>query len=150
MSGFTTITCGTCKEEFAIKTELYNVLRRNQQTFYCPHGHKRYYPLGPTEEDKLRQERDRLTQQLAQKDDAIAAERRRGDSLRDQRDYEQRRVAAAKGQVTRLKNRAAAGVCPCCNRSFQNLQRHMAHQHPGFPTEKQEADNVVLLKGAKS
>lgn len=25
-----------------------------------------------------------------------------------------------------------AGVCPCCNRTFKNLARHMAGQHPGF------------------
>jgi hypothetical protein len=23
-------------------------------------------------------------------------------------------------------------VCPCCNRSFQNLRRHMATKHPEF------------------
>jgi hypothetical protein len=23
-------------------------------------------------------------------------------------------------------------VCPCCNRTFSNLQRHMAHKHPQF------------------
>lgn len=39
---------------------------------------------------------------------------------------------AQKGQNTRLKNRIAAGVCPCCNRSFQNVARHMAGQHPDF------------------
>jgi hypothetical protein len=32
--------------------------------------------------------------------------------------------------VTRLKNRAAAGLCTCCNRSFQNLRKHMEIKHP--------------------
>lgn len=32
----------------------------------------------------------------------------------------------------------AAGVCPCCNRTFQQLARHMASKHP----------NVVAIKGA--
>lgn len=42
---------------------------------------------------------------------------------------------AARGQVTRLKNRAAAGVCPCCNRTFHQLVRHMAAKHPDFAAE---------------
>lgn len=42
---------------------------------------------------------------------------------------------AQKGQNTRLKKRIAAGVCPCCNRSFANLREHMAGQHPDFTGE---------------
>lgn len=142
------IACGQCKEQFCVSGDLYDVLVRSGRDWWCPNGHRRHFSLGPSEADTLRQERDRLKQQIAQKDDAIAAERRRGDSLRDDRDYERRRVAAAKGQVTRLKNRASGGVCPCCTRTFQNLQRHMAHQHPDFPKAKQDADNVVPLKKA--
>jgi hypothetical protein len=43
--------------------------------------------------------------------------------------------AATKGHVTRKKRqleRVASGVCPCCNRSFVNLRRHMKTQHPEF------------------
>ena len=40
--------------------------------------------------------------------------------------------SAYMGQVTRLKNRAANGVCPCCTRHFQNLQAHMAKKHPDY------------------
>lgn len=32
-----------------------------------------------------------------------------------------------------------AGVCPCCSRSFENLQRHIASQHPTFGAETPEA-----------
>jgi hypothetical protein len=71
--------------------------------------------------DKLRQERDQLKQALAQKDDEI----------KKQRDL----VIAGKAQVTKLKKRASAGVCPCCNRTFSNMARHMAHQHPEFDSK---------------
>lgn len=37
-----------------------------------------------------------------------------------------------KGAHQRTKNRVAKGVCPCCNRSFTNLAKHMAGQHPDF------------------
>lgn len=47
-----------------------------------------------------------------------------------------------KGVATRLKNRAAHGVCPCCNRTFQQLARHMSAKHPDFKT----ADVVKLSR----
>jgi rubrerythrin len=33
-----------------------------------------------------------------------------------------------KAQSERVKN----GVCPCCNRTFQNLMAHMKTKHPGW------------------
>lgn len=32
-------------------------------------------------------------------------------------------------QVTTTYQKAC---CPCCRRNFQNLQRHMKTQHPGY------------------
>ena len=40
-------------------------------------------------------------------------------------DETNRRMKAEK-QLKRVHN----GVCPCCNRSFQNLQKHMKTKHP--------------------
>lgn len=51
---------------------------------------------------------------------------------RDQRQAAERSASAYKGRVTRLKNRAAAGICPCCTRHFENLHRHMSTKHPDF------------------
>jgi hypothetical protein len=42
---------------------------------------------------------------------------------------------AYKGQATRLRNRAKAGVCPCCKRTVSQLARHMASKHPDFSTD---------------
>lgn len=33
----------------------------------------------------------------------------------------------------------AAGVCPCCHRSFVGLQQHIARQHPTFVEESEHA-----------
>lgn len=46
------------------------------------------------------------------------------------------RARAQKAAKTRLKNRIAAGVCPCCNRTFQNLARHIAGQHPDYSSSQ--------------
>ncbi|WP_159103999.1 hypothetical protein [Rhodopseudomonas sp. B29] len=58
--------------------------------------------------------------------------------MRDQREAAERRAAAARGQVTKIKNRVGHGVCPCCNRTFANLARHMAGEHPGYTAEAAE------------
>ncbi len=89
--------------------------------FYCPYGHVQHYIQGETEADKLRRERDRLQQRIAQKDDEI-------------KDLENRRRAAV-GQVTKLRNRVGNGVCPCCSRNFANLARHMHTKHPDWAAE---------------
>lgn len=39
------------------------------------------------------------------------------------------RIGATK---TRIKNRVKNGVCPCCNRTFENLARHMQAKHSDF------------------
>lgn len=123
-------TCYTCKVEFGLPRSVYEVLQQmaEKTTFYCPYGHPQHYVSGQTEAEKLRQERDRLTQRLAEKDDTIRA-------LEDARVAAEKRASVQKGKVTRLKNRTAAGVCPCCNRHFTALERHMHTKHPEFRKE---------------
>lgn len=129
MTTFISVTCWKCKEVSGLSEDTHAVLRRSGQSFYCPWGHTGAYPLGESEEGKLRRERDRLRQNAAYQESRIA-------DLTAQRDTESRRAAAARGQVTKLKKRAANGVCPCCNRSFSDLRRHMASKHAGFVAEE--------------
>lgn len=131
-----TATCPRCKTQHTLPAELYHtaMAKRNDdktQTIYCPYGHPWHYTPQREldEQEKIRQERDRLRQRLAEKDDYIREERER-------REHAERSASAYKGKVTRLKNRAQAGLCPCCNRSFQNLHRHMQTQHPDFQKEE--------------
>jgi len=102
-----------------------------QISFYCTYGHQQHFAQGETEAEKLRRERDRLKQQAAFKDEMIANANRRALNA-------ERTASARKGQITPLKNRAAAGVCPCCNRTFENIRRHMASKHPAFQVEAAE------------
>jgi uncharacterized protein (DUF3084 family) len=96
-------------------------------TIYCPHGHALSWK--ETETDKLRRERDRLKQREAMLEDEARMARERADK--------------AEATTKRLKKRAAAGTCPCCQRTFSNMSRHMQTKHPQF---KAEAANVVPLK----
>ena len=136
--GMTQMCCGRCGIEFAVPDSFYEERRKRGPAlgWHCPNGHPRVFKESET--DELKRERDRLQQQLAQKDDEIAQQRR-------YREEAERRHIAAKGQITKLRNRVAHGVCPCCNRTFDNLARHMATKHPSFSAD---AARDQALKGA--
>jgi hypothetical protein len=140
------ISCFQCKEPVWLSEEREDVLRKNQNTFHCLWGHQQHFPAGPTEADKLRRERDRLKQEAARLEEEKRAAWATAHDQREQRLAAERRASAARGQVTRLKNRAAAGLCPCCNRSFVNLQRHMATKHKGFTVEEVQSEVGVTIQ----
>jgi hypothetical protein len=122
------VSCGKCDSIFGMTREFYDLRRRDHQTWYCPNGHPRVYN-GPSESEKARQEAENeaagLRRRLANRDEDLRAERASHQVTKNQR-------RAAKGQLTKTKRRIANGVCPCCNRSFAQLHRHMVSQHPEY------------------
>lgn len=130
------VHCCQCKMEFGLNDEFERVARQTSQLFSCPAGHKQHFPQGESESEKLRRERDRLQQRVAEYQDYWQ-------EASDRAAKAERRVSAAKGQITKLKNRASKGVCPCCNRHFTNLEQHMANKHPAFMNEPDAADLTV-------
>jgi 3-mercaptopyruvate sulfurtransferase SseA len=133
--------CGTCGVWFAIPDIIIDSCRREGGFFSCPNGHSRGWEKKDceTETDKIRRERDRLQQRLAQKDDDIAFQR-------EQRAAAERSAIAYKGQATRLRKHAKAGTCPCCKRTFRQLALHMKHKHPDFSPE---APELKVVAGGK-
>ena len=97
--------------------------REDGQGFYCPAGHRQSYTESTVQQ---------LQKELKRKEEVLQREREWNESLRKSRDAAHRSAAAYKGKVTRIKNRIHNGVCPCCNRHFENLQRHMKNKHPEF------------------
>ena len=133
MTKFVTEECNTCGVNFAVTEDFQKKrleVRGPNNPFYCPNGHKIWY-IGKSDADIQRERAERLQQQLE------AAETR-ATRQREQREAADRRAAAARGQVTKIKNRVGHGVCPCCNRTFENLARHMTSQHPTFTAEAAE------------
>lgn len=122
-------TCKTCGVVATCPTELHEQQRKSGGYHSCPNGHQWGWSKEASEDEKVRRERDRLKQQLAQKDDEIR-------SQREQREAAERQAAARKGQITKLRNRVSAGVCPCCNRTVSQMAQHMASKHPGFKAEE--------------
>lgn len=142
-----TEVCAACSVAFAMPKELQERRYADKQLFYCPNGHSQAYQ-GQTEESKLRKkldderrERQRAEQRVAQwQDEAREAEARA--------EHERRRANGYKGHAAKITKRAKAGVCPCCNRHFVALERHMATKHPTFTPDAPEPLRVV--QGGKS
>ena len=137
---FDRLTCQTCGLEYMVPTGFHNARRNDRQTWYCPNGHQWCYR--ETEDDRIRRERDQLKQRIAQKDDEIAEQRAEKERQRLRAEALERKVSAARGQITKIKKRAANGVCPCCNRTFADLARHMHSKHPGFVSEPTADEHV--------
>lgn len=141
MIGYIELRCCRCNVIFFLPPDLHNTARRDETVwFYCPHGHRQHFSAGESEADKLRRERDRLKQQIARHRDVSRQwEEEAGRAKHQARAY--------KGQVTKLKRRAKAGLCPCCSRHFDNLERHIETKHPEMSTEP---DNVVPIKAGSA
>lgn len=124
-------TCYQCKMEFGMSDSFHDTMMRLKESgkFFCPAGHVQHYVTGEHPQETLRRERDRAIQEQARLHDLIREERQRKEAA-------QRQTIATRGVVTRMKNRASNGVCLCCNRSFANLQKHMATKHPKFRKEE--------------
>lgn len=112
--------CAECGIEFAAPSSYVKNRREDHKSFFCPNGHSLSY--------KGKSEVDRLRELLASKERDIEWQR-------SCRERAEKYASAMKGQVTKIKNRVGNGVCPCCNRSFTNLQRHMHTKHPDFKSE---------------
>lgn len=111
--------CIRCGLPVLAPSSLESEIRNRAKPFYCCNGHEMTY---------RESEADKLKVRLAQ------AERER-DGARARAEMAERSAAAHKGKVTEMKNRVGNGVCPCCNRTFKQLARHMACKHPGYAKE---------------
>lgn len=73
-----------------------------------------------------------LEKELARAHQRIDQVKADADWQKKQRQATERQLSAQRGVTTRIKNRVKNGVCPCCNRHFENLERHMKGQHPEY------------------
>jgi hypothetical protein len=122
-SELTITDCCVCGVVFAVPDRFLMNRREKGSQFFCPNGHSLIYRK--TEAQRLQEELDRVKRQLDWSDTHARA-------VADQLDAAERSNRALRGSNTKLRKRIAAGVCPCCQRPFQNLARHMAGQHPDY------------------
>jgi DNA repair exonuclease SbcCD ATPase subunit len=112
---------------FAFDAHLMQERRRDHKSFFCPMGHSLYFG-GESDVETLKKQLKRERQAADQLRAEVTYER-------DQREATERSLRGTRAALTRTKNRIAAGVCPCCSRSFQNLSEHMANKHPAYAEE---------------
>lgn len=121
-------TCITCGVEFALPEARRNWLTEHKGvSFYCPNGHAQSF-IGETEAEKL-------AKQLAAKQRELETSNYQ---LKNVRDLNQKITVRATRAEKKLE-RVTKGTCPCCNRSFTALRRHMATKHPDWKPEGEVA-----------
>lgn len=130
---FEEVPCCVCDVRFAMPEDYVARLRRKKIGFCCPNGHSLLYH-GKSDSQKIKDLNAKLTTTRAQAESRV----QRAEAATA---HQVRRVAAAKGKVTRLKNDFAKGKCPCCNKHFKVLKKHMARMHPEY--ENGEADDLA-------
>jgi hypothetical protein len=141
-----TTTCAGCGMPFAFPAELIATLRKTGDTFYCPIGHTLSFTNSL--QDKLKAEEKKRKEAEARAKEAnrlLEVTTNRAEfyegiyhqELEEKKEVK-KTLATTRRQLTNTKKRIAHGTCPCCRRTFQNLQRHMAHQHPGYAEGEQD------------
>lgn len=128
-TGSLTIQTCWCGIVHAVPQSLYDYQQREKDAgrqfmIHCPLGHE-WITSGESTAAKLRRELDYANNR------AIQECQRHDQTKAELRETELRRRAQA-GVTTRIKNRIANGVCPCCKRTFKDLHAHMTSQHPDF------------------
>ncbi len=120
---FVTVHCYKCGVAFGMTESMQKRRRDDGESFWCPNGHSQCYC-----ESNVKKLEKQLAREKSRHDQTEASLHQ----VRRARERTERRLSATKGVVTRIKNRVKNGVCPCCNRHFKDLHRHMKNQHPEY------------------
>lgn len=110
-------TCYSCGTPIALTVELHEALLENKKTFYCALGHTQVF-TGKS-----------LREQLDAANELLEAEKKKREWAEQSARVEKKRADRAVAEKKRIRKRVKNGVCPDCNRTFANLQRHMATKH---------------------
>lgn len=105
-----TTTCIECGCEFAMPDCLYNQYRKNHKDFSCPQGHLQHF--------NAESDAERLQKEL--------------DKQKERTRWAEEETKKVTKKLKKVEKRVSKGVCPCCNRTFIDLQRHMACKHKEY------------------
>lgn len=130
--GFTMMTCGECGISYGVPEPWRQDRLKDGNTWYCPNGHNRHFILGETDVQKG----ERLKRELELRLQSTINEERHARLVAEkERDSERRKRR-------KIEKRIAAGVCPCCNRTFEDLHRHMSTKHKGYALPPGQAKQI--------
>lgn len=113
--------CPNCGIPYGLDKDFDRRNNEENRGWYCPRGHSVVFTKSDLAKAQEEAERER-GRRLRAEARAIASE--------DQARAAERSARATRGHLTRLRQRIANGVCPWCKRSFSDVRRHVAGQHP--------------------
>ena len=132
------ITCPSCGGVYAIAAEYKEEAQRLgsfQKCWTCPYCKtERGYGESAHSREKKRLEAELAAAKnsaLVNASHAAKAREQRDSALKEAEHFRHSRDGV-KGVLAKERKRVGNGICPCCNRSFSNLQRHMHTQHPDY------------------
>lgn len=120
-----------CGVVYALSEWYQRERRKDGNSWHCPNGHSLSYRNAiKSDTERLREAETRET------------------ALRDQLRAAACEAEKIRGVLLRDRHRFANGVCPCCNRSFENVARHMTTKHPDYDVTKvQQAATTMFPCG---
>lgn len=127
-------TCCECGVPFGITQDLYKSLQKSGDSFYCTNGHAQHYTRKRELEEQLESAQAKLAEEQEAREWYATMYRKNSRELKNTKNS----LRATKAAHTRTKNRIANGVCPCCNRQFMNLHRHMETEHPDYISQQKD------------
>ena len=126
-SSLKVVNCDACGGTYALSAYFLDARRKDGNSWTCPYC-KQWMAYCENENDKLKK-------QLAQQSNCTAYQRREKEKYLQERNTLERSRNGMKGVLIREQKKLARirkGVCPCCNRHFKNVQRHMDSQPPYY------------------
>lgn len=127
--------CCSCHAPFMMTQDSRKRLINNHGTFWCPYCGTSQHYYGKTKEQKLKEE---LARERERKEAAL----RRANEANQRADEQAAKAEVATKSKQRIKNRIKHGICPCCNRTFKNLQRHMKTKHKDFVSNSESLKEI--------
>lgn len=97
--------CISCGTSFGIEEELLLELQKTGRVFYCPNGHSMVYS-------------EPFEKQLK--------------NAKEQAKWWKAEAEAKAQQLTEAHDNIIKGKCPCCNRKFVSLRKHIEKAHPEY------------------
>lgn len=115
------VDCGKCSGMYSITENFRLRKEREGGTWTCPYCATGWgYGNGS------------IHKKLAAEQAARAEAERRTAAALVRANEAQAAADKAQAELKRHQRRTKAGVCPCCNRTFVALARHLKTKHPGY------------------
>jgi len=103
---YTEMICGNCGVVFYVPEAFEKERRERGGGWHCPNGHTRVY-----------------------RESDVAKLRRELSVEKNLRLHFEHKTERTEKELSRIKKRVHAGICPECNRTFKNLAAHMKTKH---------------------